>query len=180
MIDNQDQPKPVLTSKNPNKKVPDEAWSLIRDRYCAGEKSSVIAKEYGCSAALIRLRATQDKWPTPRRIKRAQQLPDEYETDDPALAIADMWNKRKQAEREDIYQNAKKCLNRFFALSPIPTSFQEAKIAKEMLDKAIDPSGGEADKTSVNLSILTQGDFSPRPVNGRVVSDEDNPHLHNS
>lgn len=179
MTDHQDQPKPVLTSKNPNKKVPDEAWPLIRDRYCAGEKSSVLAEEYGCSAALIRLRATQDKWPTPRRIKRAQQLPDEYETNDPALAIAEMWNRRKDEQREDIYQNTKKCLNRFFALSPIPSNFQEAKIAKDMLDKAIDPSGGEADKTSVKLSILTQGDFSPRPVNGRVVKDDTNTYIDN-
>lgn len=157
------QPRPVLLAPCPARKITDEQWDIIKALYCAGKSSAEIAKDYPITSSAIRKRATLQKWPTPSRINRAIKT-GARPTDDPAAAIADLWEQRKQEGRESVYQGAQKALQRFFAMSPVPQSFQEAQIAHKMMEKAIDPSEGKALQTNVNLQVLTSKEFSPRVI----------------
>lgn len=156
-------PRPVLLAPHPQKKVTDAQWEVIKSLYCAGVSSGDIAKDYPITSSTIRKRATVEKWPTPQRISRAIKT-GQRNTDDPAAAIADLWESRKQEGRESVYQGSKKALERFFAMAPVPQSFQEAAIAHKMMEKAIDPSEGKAAPTNVNLALLTSDNFAPRVI----------------
>jgi hypothetical protein len=156
--------KPVLMQRNPNKKVSDEDWAVIRALYCHGELATVLAPRYGIKPQTINSRANKEQWPTPQRIQRAMNNPKE-ETNDPAQALAALWTQRGEQSREASYQGAKKAMERFWAMSPIPTSFQEAAIAQKLLDKAIDPSEGQqAPTANVSIAVLANQGFVPKQV----------------
>ena len=124
-----------------------------------------MSNRFGVSPDYIRVKASKEKWPTPERVARAANSPDSYEVTDPARAIADLWLQRKEEHRENCYNGARKALERFWALSPVPQTFQEAQIAERLAAKAIDPSEGrEPTQTNVNLAVLTSSDFKPKPV----------------
>lgn len=153
----------MLLSPNPTKKLTDQDWDVIKALYCAGEKAHIIAKRFNCSAAHIRKTACVQKWPTPQRISRAVKT-GATATNDPAAALAELWETRKQQSREATYQGAQKALQRFFSMSPVPQNFSEAAIAQKMIDKAIDPSEGKSQPANVNLALLTGDSFSPRVI----------------
>lgn len=153
--------RPVLYRKCPQKIVRDEDWPVIRSLIEAGAKAPDVARKYGISPVTINTKACKEKWATPMRVAKAsKQIVD----GDPASAVASLWNDRKAAAREQIYQGTSKALQRFFAMAPIPQSFAEAATAEKLLSKAIDP---DADKDSrspnVNLAILSTGSFQPSP-----------------
>jgi hypothetical protein len=168
----QDSPTPIklnitpLSRVDPQMKVSKEQWEVIKALYCAGEKATVIAPKYGIKPETINKKAYKDKWPTPGRIKLAQANP-MVETNDPAQALAALWTERGEQSRESVYQGAKKALDRFFAMSPIPQTFQEAAVAHKMLKEAVDPTGSnEGQRTNVNIAVLTNKGFAPIPSNG--------------
>lgn len=157
----------MLYARHPFKKVPDECWPKIRALAEQGVKYEEIGAQYGCSSHLIRKRANAEKWVTPMRLSRAQK--GYLAADDPASIVAALWQSRGDQTREDVYQGAKAALNRFFALSPIPSSFAEAKIAHNMIKESINPDGsGGGDKTNVSVNILTNPNFSPKPSNTTI------------
>lgn len=155
-------PRPVLTAIHPGKKVSDEDWNVLKSLYEAGESAGVLAEKYGIKPSTIHSRSSKQRWATPQRITRAKSL--ELVSSDPASAVADLWARRKGESRESVYQGAKKALDRFFAMAPVPQSFSEAAIAEKMLSKAIDPEVDQDTKGNINLAILTTTGFAPRPI----------------
>ena len=156
------EPRPALTRIDPNKKVSDEDWNLIRELYCAGANANDLAARFGIKPCTIHKKASVNKWVTPMKLAIAAKRG--VPTDDPAGAVAELWKQRQGEARESIYQGSKKALDRFFAMAPVPASFAEAAIAEKMLNKAIDPTEGKTVQQNVNLSLLTSNDFSPRPI----------------
>jgi uncharacterized protein YjcR len=173
MSNNDDEPKVGLMRVDPNKKLSDADLELIKERYCAGEIASDIAADFNISAHTIRTYSNRHKWPTPGRARLAETKPQKFSADDPAAILADVWASRKEQSRDQIYHGSKKALQRFFAMSPTPQSFSEAKIASELMNKAIDPDeGNNNNKGNINLAVLTQQGFEPKPTNGRVVNQD--------
>jgi hypothetical protein len=155
---------------HPRKKLSSEDMEAIKTRFCAGESARAIAADFDISPETVRKYSSLHKWPTVTRAKLAQAKPQEYPVTDPAAQLADIWTQRKAEARETIFHGSTNALRRFFAMSPVPQSFAEAKIAKDMLDKAIDPDAENPSvKANINLAVLTQQDFSPRPVQGRTL-----------
>lgn len=141
---------------------------LIRSLYCAGEKATILAKRFQISPKVIYHMAQRGKWATPQRIGKAAKS-DIVATNDPAVEVAALWNRRSEASRNRVYDGASKALERFYAMSPVPQSFKEAQITQDMLDKAINPSAGGKPTdspgltTNVNLAFLTNN-LSPVPA----------------
>lgn len=161
-LQNPEEPRRVLMRPDRNMRVSREEWEVIKALYCAGEKATILAPKYGIKPATINKRAAEEKWPTPQRITRATNNP-KFGTNDPAQALADLWAERGEQSREDTFQGSKKALQRFFAMSPIPQSFQEAAIAQKMLNEAVNPSGSkETSNTNVNIAVLTNQGFVPK------------------
>jgi len=145
------------------KKIPDAQWPAIRSMAEQGIGYKDIAAQFGVTQSCIAKRACKEKWITPQRLAMAKN--DNVASDDPALAVVDLWNSRQSSMRESVYQGAKKSLERFFAMAPVPQSFTEAATAHKMLKEAIDPSGtssGGGGGTTVN--ILAAQNFAPKPV----------------
>lgn len=159
-----------MSSQMPVKAVPQPAcrqmrqdmWKAIQVRYCAGDSLATLVQVYGVKRDAIIKRSQLDKWPTARRIAKAQDQT--IVTGEPASLIADVWRRRGEQSREEIFQGACKALRRFFAAAPVPQSFQEAAVAEKMLSKAIDPHAGSEAKFDVNLAVLVNPDFCPRRV----------------
>lgn len=154
-------PRAPLLAKHPGKIVRDEDWPIIRSLIEAGAKAPDVAKRYGISPVTINTKACKEKWATPRRVAKAK---DQLAVNDPASAVAALWASRNEQSRETIYQGSIKALERFFALSPVPTSFNEALAADKLLSKAINPSGESQPTQNVAVQILTQSNFEPQPV----------------
>jgi hypothetical protein len=155
--------KPPSADVQPtSRKIRRKMWKAIEVRYCAGDRISTLVEAYGVTRHAIIKRSQLEKWPTPRRIAKAQGQG--IYTDDPASMIAEVWNRRGAQTREEVYQGTSKALRRFFAMSPVPQSFQEAAAAEKMLSKAIDPTGASETKPNVSMMILADPGFRPRPV----------------
>lgn len=156
----------TLTRVDPNKKVSDADWEVIKALYCAGAKATELAPRWGIKPGTINTKASKEKWPSPLRVAQAAKNPI-AESDDPAQALAALWTERGEQSRESTYNGAKKALDRFWALAPVPTSFQEAAIANKMLKEAIEPEGpkdSQANSHQVNIAVLTNSGFTPKPA----------------
>ena len=140
-------------------KVSVKDWTTIRALAEAGESYASIAERYPLSPDYIKQKSNAERWITPNRLAKAAR--GRLAADDPATAIAHLWKERGQKSRDDTYKNTSKALERFYACSPVPTSFQEAAIAKKMLDDSISPKSEQDNKVQVNLAILTSKSFSP-------------------
>jgi hypothetical protein len=144
------------------KKIPDAQWPAIRSLAEQGVQYKDIASQFGVSHSCIAKRACKEKWITPQRLAMAKN--ENVSADDPALAVVDLWNSRQTAMRESVYQGAKKSLERFFAMSPVPQSFAEAATAHKLLKDSIDPSGGSNSGNNVQVNILAAQGFTPKPA----------------
>lgn len=143
-------------------KVPVEDWPIIRALAEAGQPYKEIAEKYNIKPDTIAQRASEERWVTPRRLAKAQA--GGLSVTDPASAVAALWSERKEKSREATFQGASKALDRFFAMAPVPQSFSEAAIALKMMDQAITPPS-EADQShNINIAVLTQAGFAPKPV----------------
>jgi hypothetical protein len=146
----------------PHKKVRDTDWPVIRSLAEKGVTYGELAKNYGVTAQLIRARSCKEKWLTKQRLIMTKN---ETIVADPATAaVLGLWETRQQDARESIYQGAKKSLERFFAMSPIPQTFAEAATANKLMKDAIDPSGSASSNGSTTVNILATQGFSPRPT----------------
>jgi hypothetical protein len=157
-------PRPVLTRKDPNKKVSDEDREVLKALYCQGVPAPTLAERYGIKARTINGWASKEKWPSPGRVSRAQKHP-VTEASDPAAALAQLWVERATEGRETIYQGAKKAIDRFFAMQPVPQTFAEAATAAKLMKEAINPNEGkDQSQTGISIQVLTQQGFVPKPV----------------
>lgn len=159
-----DQPQSeALYAVHPGKKVRDSDWPVIRSLAEQGVTYGELGERFGVKAQTIRKRASQEKWLTKQRLAMTKN--NTIVAEEPALAVLDLWSSRQQETRESVYQGAKKSLERFFAMAPVPQSFQEAATAHKLLKEAIDPNGSSnvgGGGTTVNI-LATQG-FAPKPV----------------
>lgn len=164
VVMNDEQPviKRGLPSIHPNKKVSDEDWVTIRHMSEQGMGYDELGKQYGVMAATIAKRASKERWLTPTRIARAKN--GNVAVDDPAAAVAALWQRRGVETRDQVYQGAQKALERFFAMCPVPQSFAEASHAHKMLKESINPNGEIEQKVNYNIQVLTSQDFKPTPV----------------
>lgn len=121
-----------------------------------------LAQRYPVTIATIKDKSHKERWITPARINRG--IAGKLDDNDPANAVAQLWKEREEQQRETIYNGASSALKRFFALSPVPQSFQEAAVAKKLVDEAIKPKDENASNNTLNLAILTQSSFKPQPV----------------
>ena len=140
-----------------------DMWKAIEARYCAGDSLATLVDAYGVKRDAIIKRSQLDKWPTARRIAKAQDQA--VVTSDPASIIADVWRRRGEQSREEVYQGSNKALRRFFAAAPVPQSFKEAAVAEKLLAKALEPDGekqNKQNKLDVNLAFLL-GHITPTP-----------------
>jgi hypothetical protein len=153
----------VLMAPCPQRKVSDDQWTAIRSLAEQGVEYKEIGSQFGCSGDTIRKRAWQEKWNTPTRVLKAQK--GTLSEDDPAMAVAALWNSRSSHLRETVHNGGLKALERFYALSPVPQSFAEAATALKMVNDAINPNGTPSESTkNVSISILAGKNFSPQPV----------------
>jgi hypothetical protein len=152
----------VLMRRDPNKRVPDEAWPAIRSMVESGVPYQELADRFGVKKHTIVKRASKERWLTPQRIALAKN--GNTKTDDPANLVAALWHQRGVETRDMVFQGAAKSLQRFFALSPIPQSFAEASTALKMVNDAVNPSGSTDKQQNVSISILASKGFSPSPV----------------
>ena len=155
-------PGTVLTRKDPNKRVPDEAWPAIRHLVESGVRYREVAERFGVKESTISTRASKERWLTPQRLALAKN--GNAKVDDPANAVVDVWRQRGVETRDMVYEGSKRALQRFFALSPVPQSFAEAATAHKLLRDAIDPTGSGESSKNVSISILAGKGFSPQPV----------------
>jgi hypothetical protein len=135
-------------------------WLEVKARAEAGEAYESIAARFPIGTSAIVKKAVNERWVTPRRLQKG--LRGELSANDPASAAAAVWAERKQDARETVFQGARKSLERFFAMAPVPQSFGEAAIANKLMNDAISPPEEQASHTNVNLAVLTQANFSPR------------------
>ena len=152
----------ALYRRDPQKKVRDEDWPVIRSLVEKGMPQKEVAAKFGISPLYVSRKASDEKWITPMRLARAKKglVP----THDPASAVVSIWAERSDAMRESVYQGAKKSLERFFAMSPVPQSFAEAATAHKLLKDSIDPSGGANTANSSVTQILQIQGFTPKPA----------------
>ena len=135
-------------------------WLEVKARAESGEAYEAIASQYPVVVQTIKDRASQEQWCTPARIQRGVR--GELAKDDPAAAAATVWVARKEQARETVFQGAKRSLERFFAMAPVPQSFGEAAIAAKLMNEAITPPEENQSSGNVNLAILTAVGFTPR------------------
>lgn len=155
-------PGTILTRKDPNKRVPDEAWPAIRHLVESGVRYREVADRFGVKESTISTRASKERWLTPQRLALAKN--GNVKVDDPAAAVAEVWRQRGAESRDMVFEGSKRALERFYALSPVPQSFAEAATALKMVKDAIDPSGCVDSKQNVSISILATKGFTPQPV----------------
>ena len=161
-------PRPVLMRRDPNKKVSDEDKEVLKALYCQGVPAPELAKRYGIKPRTINGWASKEKWPSPGRVSRAQKHP-VAEASDPAAALAQLWVERGSAGREAIYQGSKRAVDRFFAMQPVPQTFQEAATAVKLMKEAINPNEGkEQNQGGINIAVLTHQGFVPRQASDVV------------
>lgn len=160
---NQEPKRPMLWAPNPTKKCTDEQWACIRSMIEAGASAPDVAKSYGLAPATINTKAHKECWATPRRVSAALAANDQN-TEDPAALVAAMWAKRKEDARETLFHGARKSLDRFFALSPVPATFSEAAIADKLLSKSIDPDSSSSSNSNVSIQLLASHAFQPKPT----------------
>lgn len=146
----------------PQKKVSDEDWSIIRALAEAGQPYADISERFNIQPNTISKRASLERWVTPMRLSKASA--GELSANDPASAVASLWAGRKEKSREVTFQGASKALDRFFAMAPVPQSFSEAAIALKMMDQAITPPSEQDNSHNINIAVLTQAGFAPKPV----------------
>ena len=146
----------------PFQKVPDHEWPAIRTMAEQGMSYREIGAKFGVTKDCIRKRATKEKWVTKARLKAAHR--GELSPIDPATLVNAMWQDRSASAREQVYQGAKKALDRFFAMAPIPQSFAEAATAAKLMNESINPGGAIAQTNNVSVQILSTQGFEPRPV----------------
>lgn len=166
-----------LVQLRKGQKIPRHAWHEIKARVCAGESPKKIAAELGVSHQLILMRSKKEQWPTPIRVAKTarERVTDQIVTgkSKPPVteleACADIWLQRKQNAREFVYQESHKALQRFFGMSPVPQNFQEAEIARKMMETSMAPEKINGQEVNMNLVVLTQAGFAPRRVQGRTV-----------
>ena len=137
-------------------------WKAIRALIEAGEPAKAVASQYGICSSTIHKRSSDELWVTKQRLTKASK--GQLKADDPATVIANLWKRRGDESRENVFQGASKALSRFFAMSPVPATFQEAATAKKMLDQAINPDADSTNHSTINLAVLTQAGFTPKPV----------------
>ena len=155
-------PQEVLMSRNPQKKVRDSDWLVIRSLAEKGVTYPELAKRFNVKPQTIRKRSCEEKWLTKQRLVMTKN---ETIVADPATsAVLDLWSERQLEAREQVYQGAQKALARFFAMSPIPQSFAAAATANKLMKDAIDPSGSSVSNGSTTVNILATQGFSPRPT----------------
>lgn len=149
----EDKERKVHSRPDPGMKVSLAQWEEIKTLVCAGASATELAEKFDIKPNTIHRKASQEKWATPARIVKAQSkgLP----ASDPASQVAEIWSARQGKAREQIFQGSKKALERFFASSPVPQSFSEAKLAADMMNKAIDPTEGQGKQEDLNLQLLT-------------------------
>lgn len=155
-----DQQQPKATPYKPYQpKATPTQWAEIKLRAEQGEPYEDIAKLYPISVSSIEKKASVERWATPARIQRAVKglLP----PDDPAIPAANVWLQRKEDLRESTFNGAKKALDRFFAMSPVPQSFSEAALAHKLAKEAISPPEEAQPNQNISLAILTQVGFQP-------------------
>jgi hypothetical protein len=155
--------KPVLMARCPHKKVSDEQWLIIRSLIEAGAKAAEVAKQFGIAKGTIHERSSDERWATPTRVAQALSRGDQ-DVSDPAAAVASLWAKRKEDQRESLYQGTNKALQRFFAMAPVPQTFAEAATAEKLLAKAIDPDAANASQGNVSIQLLATQGFQPKRV----------------
>lgn len=157
------EPREILTIPCPQKKVRDEDWPIIKALAEKGMTYKEIGELYGISHFTVGKRACKDKWITPMRLSKAKNGT-LISTNDPAHAVAHLWTGRADAAREQVFQGAKKALDRFFAMAPIPQSFAEAATAAKLMNESINPGGATQQTNNVSVQILSTQGFEPRPV----------------
>jgi len=153
--------KPVLMARCPHKKVSDEQWPIIRSLIEAGAKAADVAKQFNIAKGTIHERSCDERWATPVRVANALKNNDQ-DVSDPASQVAALWIKRKDDQREALYQGTNKALQRFFALAPVPQTFAEAATAEKLLSKAIDPDASQTGQSNVSIQLLATQGFQPR------------------
>jgi hypothetical protein len=132
---------------------PTETWKDIETRYCAGDDSLIdLAKEYNIPYNTVRMRSKNKRWVSKKRVVHAITRTDLLPTD-PAKALADKWKERNEQLRESTYFGAKRALDTFFLLNPVPQDFAEAEKAFKILEKVINPEVAGGD--SLNIALLT-------------------------
>ena len=160
-----DTPQPqreALMARHPGKKVRDEDWPVIRHLAEAGVRYAEIAERFGIKPTTIEKQSQLEKWLTPQRLAKARN--GTVAVNDPANAVVEVWRQRGAESRDMVFMGAKKSLERFFALSPVPQTFAEAATALKMVKDAIEPNGPIDTQRNVSISILAGKDFSPSPV----------------
>ncbi len=135
-------------------------WLQVKARAESGESYDSIAALFPIGTSAIVKKAVTEKWVTPRRL--AKGMRGELSANDPAAASAAIWKERRETARETVFQGARKSLERFFAMAPIPQSFGEAAIAAKLMQDSISPPEEQQGNGSVNLAILTSVGFTPR------------------
>lgn len=150
----------VVKLKPFQRKMTDLQWAEVRVRAEAGEPYEAISALYPITVSSIEKRSYLERWVTPTRIQKAVR--GELQPDDPAHAAANVWLARKEQARETVFHGAKKALDRFFAMSPVPQSFSEAQIAHKLMNDAISPPEEQESRGNINLAILTSVGFQPR------------------
>lgn len=154
--------KEMLLSRMPHKKVRDSDWPVIRSLAEKGVTYKELATRYNVTTQYIRERSSKEKWLTKQRLAMTKNQT--IVADDAAIAVLDLWDSRQRDARESTYQGAKKALERFFAMSPVPQNFSEAAVAEKLLSKSIDPSGAAFHGGGTTVNILASSSFSPKPV----------------
>jgi len=147
---------------NAFQRVPDHEWKAIQHMAESGVDYKEIGEQFGVTQHCIRKRATKQRWATPMRVSKARK--GELAVNDPASLVAALWRDRGEQSREATYQGARKALDRFFAMAPVPQSFAEAATAHKLMQAAIDPNGESSSTRNVNLQILSSQGFQPTPV----------------
>lgn len=155
--------KRVFLTPHPTMKCSADDWACIRSLIEAGANAQDVAKTYGLAPATIHTRSHKELWASPRRVSVALAANDQN-TEDPAALVAALWLKRKEDARETLFHGARKSLDRFFALSPVPSTFSEAAIADKLLSKAIDPDASSSSNSNVSIQLLASHAFQPKPT----------------
>lgn len=155
------EPRPVLMRPDPLMKVSPSDWQAIRHLAESGVRYAEIAQRFNIKPATIEQRSSIERWLTPQRLRRAKN--GNALTNDPSLAVVDVWSQRSAESREMIHQGMNRCIQRFFAMSPVPQSFSEAAIAVKLMNDA-NPTAQSTENKNVSVTILASKNFSPSPV----------------
>lgn len=149
-----------------NMKASPQQWAQMQALAEAGVPYPEIAADFPVGVDAIRKRSTERQWVTPARLAKAAK--GQLSADDPATLVAALWKQRGEQSREEIYQGANKALQRFFALAPVPASFNEAATAAKLLKEAIQPVSLIDQTANLSVTILANSGFAPKPTGPTV------------